>query len=230
MMCFRSPTSPLARAVPRTRCGEWRLGWIALTLGVLAVLSGCAGIRTVDPTVTSHTQWTSLEATPVIQAGDTFAFDRLPSQAHATPTIDLAPLETLTTHALAPLGLQPAASDAAPQWLVQVHARTQRIVATHSPSGWFPQHQVMISSGGGFVWSPMLIYQAPSYHTQYQLSLLLRPAPQGAIVFESQAVFEGPAPKPDVLWKALLDAALRDFPHPPQGPRRIVIDLPAPSP
>jgi hypothetical protein len=42
-------------------------------------------------------------------------------------------------------------------------------------------------------------------------------------------VFDGPAPERAVLWSALIDATLRDFPNPPTGPRRIVIDLPPPD-
>jgi len=205
----------------------WTVWWIAFALLVLALLPGCAGIRMVDPSVTSHTQWT--DSAPSVQAGDTFAFDRLPSQLHNAEALPQAELEQLATQALAPLGLQPVAADATPRWLVQVQARTQRIVAHNQPGGWFPQHHVMISSGGGFVWSPVFIYQAPSYHTEYQLTLLMRPAPQGPVVFESRAVYEGPTPDRAVLWRALLDAALRDFPNPPTGPRRIVIDLPQPD-
>jgi len=205
----------------------WAVWWIAFALLVLALLPGCAGIRMVDPSVTSHTQWTA--SAPSVQAGDTFAFDRLPSQQGSTEALPQDELETIATQALAPLGLAPAAPNTQPRWLVQVQARTQRIVAHNQPGGWFPQHHVMISSGGGFVWSPVFIYQAPSYSTEYQLTLLMRPAPQGPVVFESRAVFDGPAPDRAVLWKALIDAALRDFPNPPTGPRRIVIDLPPPD-
>lgn len=205
----------------------WTVWWISFALLLLALLPGCASIRMVDPSVTSHTQWPA--SSPKVQAGDPFAFDRLPSQLSSSEALPQTELEALTTQALAPLGLQPAEANAAPRWLVQVQARMQRIVAHNPPGGWFPQHHVMISSGGGFVWSPVFIYQAPSYSTEYQLTLLMRPAPQGPVVFESRAVYDGPAPDRAVLWKALLDAALRDFPNPPTGPRRIVIDLPQPD-
>ena len=205
----------------------WTVWWIALALLVLALLPGCAGIRKIDPSVTAHTQWP--DSASAVQVGDTFAFDRLPSQIQGSSAIDPDALEDLATQALAQLSLVPVESNTTPNWLVQVQARTQRIVAHNQPGGWYPQHHVMISSGGGFVWSPVFIYQAPSYLTEYQLSLLMRPAPQGPVVFESRAVYEGPTPDRAVLWRALLDAALRDFPNPPTGPRRIVIDLPQPD-
>ena len=226
MQSQQSTRHPPARKPSRSGLW-WTVWWIAFALLVVALLPGCAGLRMVDPSVTSHTQWT--DSAPPVQAGDTFAFDRLPSQLASSEALPQTELEALTTQALAPLGLQPAEANAAPRWLVQVQARMQRIVAYNQPGGWFPQHHVMISSGGGFVWSPVFIYQAPSYSTESQLTLLMRPAPQGPVVFESRAVYDGPAPDRAVLWKALLDAALRDFPNPPTGPRRIVIDLPQPD-
>jgi hypothetical protein len=75
--------------------------------------------------------------------------------------------------------------------------------------------------------SLMLTLEPPWY--QHSVHLVLRRVDNARVAFESSAVFDGPWSDSANIVPVLLQAALRDYPQPPVGPRKVVIELPAPS-
>jgi hypothetical protein len=56
--------------------------------------------------------------------------------------------------------------------------------------------------------------------------VLLRDVTSGQVAYETSASFDGPWNDTGNLLPVLLDAALQGYPHPPSGPRKVVIELP----
>jgi hypothetical protein len=61
---------------------------------------------------------------------------------------------------------------------------------------------------------------------QRRVSLLIRHAASGQLVYQTQAQHDGRWNSTPELWSAMLDAALRDFPNPPAGVRQVNIEVP----
>jgi hypothetical protein len=60
---------------------------------------------------------------------------------------------------------------------------------------------------------------------RHAVRLLLRDTTTAQVVYETTASFDGPWADSVHLLPAVLDAALQDYPHPPLGPRKVVIEL-----
>jgi hypothetical protein len=69
-----------------------------------------------------------------------------------------------------------------------------------------------------------LLYLPPPYYVR-EVSLVLREASSGAVVFESRAKHDGPWHDSLAILPAMFDAALQGFPQPPAGPRRVVVEI-----
>jgi hypothetical protein len=69
-----------------------------------------------------------------------------------------------------------------------------------------------------------LLYLPPPYYVR-EVSLVLREASSGAVVFESRAKHEGPWHDSLAILPAMFDAALQGFPQPPAGLRRVVVEI-----
>ncbi len=189
----------------------------ALLLMVFLV-SGCASVRLIDSQVTSF-------APQPITPGARFQFERLPSQM-ADP-VNQTRLEQLAEQALGKVGL--TRQNSAPL-LVQVSA-VQRQENTFRQSG------MGIGWGLGWVFGNGAIgigvgnqgslFPGPEASTRYwrQVSLIIRNN-AGAVVFESHASHDGIWADGDAVLAALLDAALQGFPAPPNGVRRVNIEIP----
>ena len=183
---------------------------------IAIVVSGCASTRLIDAQVQSFSPHP-------IAPGASYQFERLPSQA-ANPEAQ-AQLERLAEPALAQVGLK--RQTGAPI-TVQVSA-VQRQESTATQSG--------VSLGWGLGWAfgngsvgignrgPLFpgLDARPSYWRQ--VSLIMRNS-AGAVVFESHASFEGPWADSDAILAAMLDAALQGFPKPPDGMRRVNVEIP----
>jgi hypothetical protein len=61
---------------------------------------------------------------------------------------------------------------------------------------------------------------------QRKVSLLVRQADSGQVVYETHAAHDGRWNSSHELWCAMLDAALQGLPTPPAGARQVNIDLP----
>jgi Domain of unknown function (DUF4136) len=68
------------------------------------------------------------------------------------------------------------------------------------------------------------VYLPPPYYVR-EVSLVLREASSGAVVFESRAKHEGPWHDSLAILPAMFDAALQGFPQPPAGLRRVVVEI-----
>ena len=197
---------------------------IAAIFFIAVLLTGCAGMRLVDSDVRSF-----VTASP-IPANSTYRFERLPSQqADATQQTRL---EALAQQALSKAGLQK--SDAEAAYSVAVSVSTK--VDSNSPwnpltdraglgwnLGWGIPHGNMQRRG-----HPLLPLFGPIEQPYYwrQVSLIIRHLDTSQVVFETQAANDGPWSDGEAVVAAMLDAALKDFPNPPQGVRRINIEIP----
>jgi hypothetical protein len=66
--------------------------------------------------------------------------------------------------------------------------------------------------------------ETPYY--QRELSLVIRRADNGQVVYETRAAHDGRWNSTSALWTAMLEAALQGFPAPPGGPRQVNIEIP----
>jgi hypothetical protein len=66
----------------------------------------------------------------------------------------------------------------------------------------------------------------PSTSYRYEVSLLLRDLRNGQVVYETRAVHFGPWLDTRNILPVMFQAALKDFPNPPAGGRKINIEIP----
>ncbi|MEY5097774.1 MAG: hypothetical protein RJA36_493 [Pseudomonadota bacterium] len=209
----------------------------ALLLAALA-LGGCASTIRLDNEVRSYAAWQPTavgEPAPLPAWGDLYRFERRPSQAQGQAAQEQQALEGLAREALAKVGLQ-AMPDAAPgrplalRWTVEVAAHSALLL--RSPWDYPYRPGVAIGVGVGHVTrhgmvglnAPLYPPPSPPWYRR-ELTLTLRDARNGQLVYETTASHDGPWADSPRLWSALLDAALQGFPQPPAGTRRVVIEL-----
>lgn len=192
---------------------------IPAVLGAALLVSGCASGYLLDNTVQAFSGLQGLPAQP------TYRFERLPSQS-ALPGQDR--VEALADPALFRAGLR--RDDAAPRYSVQVSARVQRVLSPWADP-WDPgwgwggfgfaggRHAAL-----GFGWGgPFPRMEQPWY--QREVGVLVRDLASHKVVFESHATNDGPFLDNDAALAAMFQAALQGFPTPPQGPRRVDIQI-----
>lgn len=207
------------------------LRWAALGLGLGAALwlGGCASVIRLENDVQSYARWPD-RATP--QAGDTFRLERLPSQSQAGT--EQARLEAQVSARLTAAGLQAVSANvtAPARWLAEVSARSLRLPHApwdHPQDRWpgpgLAGRDYVVTGNGRVVTMPIFMNIAPPYY-QREVSVLLRDARTGSVAYETRAAHDGPWHDSPSLWDALVQAALDGFPQPPNGPRRVVIEVP----
>lgn len=198
-----------------------KLTRIFAALLCVAVLGGCAAMRSVTSDVSSFGDW------PADRKAGSYAFERLPSQA--ARAAEAAALEAAAMPALAKAGFTPAAAGATPDVLVQLGARSQISdnSAWNDPLWW---------RGGFGYWrygpwlSPRWSLSARSDFARYdrEVAVLLRDRASGKPLFEARAVNEGNLDGADATTLvAMFEAALMDFPRLGINPRRVTV---APAP
>lgn len=193
-------------------------------------------MRVIDSDVTAFGTWKTAPPGP----GTPYRFERLPSQQANAALQDL--IEASARPALAKVGLVP--SDTAARYSVQVLLNTQRVSAVYVDPfvhggfggfGGYPGHgrfgPGVYGHGGNRGASfglafPLGFYESPIF--RHQLSVLMRDLDTQQIAFETRALHFGPWNDSLNLLPALLDAALRGFPQPPEGTRRIHVELQKP--
>ena len=194
------------------------------SVAVLAFFTaGCSTIRVVDSDVSAFYQWSAAPPAP----GTTYRFEKLPSQRVVGAQQDY--VENLARSALAKVGMQ---EDAAARYSVQVTVNTL-VVERFSPDtlGYdgfgFATPGVFLgggSRGASLGLSFPMRYSDPYYRRE--LSLLMRDLASNQVVFETRAVSEDVQGDTLRVLSAMLDAALRGFPQPPAGTRRIQSEIP----
>lgn len=196
-----------------------RLTWLTLLL----LLTGCSGMRVVESQV--QTVATQAAGQP-IEAGARYRFERLPSQANQPRTEQV---EAIAEVELAEVGL--VHDDAAARYSVQISARTQSYPVDEwgrpLDGGRF-HGSIMIGSGnmGSMFGLGMGMGFPPSTQYRHEASLLLRELASGQVVYETSATHDGPWGDSDNILRALFAAALKDFPNPPAGTRRVKVEIP----
>ena len=200
--------------------------WIAIGFAVFC-LTGCGTVRLVDADVRSFA------TPPFVPVGASYRFERLPSQQ-----ADLAQqtrLEAIVQQALGKAGLQ--RNDAAAGYSVQVSASMK--VDPYSPwdrpspgwgSGWnfgfgLQSGNALIMGGSPFLDMPGFGMGDSPYYWR-QVSLIIRDLSTAQVVYETHAAQDGPWADSEAVLPALFEAALKDFPNPPPGVRRINIEIP----
>ena len=195
---------------------------------LVGLLGGCASTRVVGSEVNSFARWSPAPPAP----GSSYRFERLPSQQQAD--LPQARLEGLALAALAQVGLQHNPQTASLS--VQVSASSQPMLRSRWDGGYYPYGSPNIFIGGGsgggvssvgvgFGFGfPLGGMDTPIYRRE--VSIVMRELRSNVAVYETHAVSEEPWLDTDPVLSAMLDAALRGFPVPPAGPRRVSVEIP----
>jgi Domain of unknown function (DUF4136) len=187
----------------------------------LWLMTGCAGVRLVDTDVTAFPKWTAAPPGP----GTAYRFERLPSQQN--PAAQQDTVEAQARAALARVGMELNPSVA--RYSVQVVATTQ-IIERGYPGydGIFGGPGVFLGGGNrgvGFGLSFPMRFPEPTYFKR-ELAILMRELSSQQVVFEVRAFHDGIWGDSQAVFPAMMDAALRGFPEPPPGTRRINVEIP----
>jgi hypothetical protein len=199
---------------------------ILFVASLVGLLSGCATSRMVDSEVTTFARWAPAPPAP----GINYRFERLPSQQQAD--VQQAQLETLAQTALAKVGLlhNPQAATLS----VQISASTLPISRSRWDGGYAAYPNVFIGSGIGIGGGGSSVgfglgfplgggMEPPLYRRE--LSIVMRDLRSNTVVYETRATSDEAWRDSVPVLAAMLDAALRGFPVPPAGPRRISIEI-----
>ncbi len=186
-----------------------------------AALCGCAATQ-LDSTVHSQGAW------PGGREPGTYAFQRLPSQQ--SDAIEQDQIEADAQPALARAGFK-AVHNGAPDVRVQLARRSGQSSGYPGPFGGFAPYGFGGMYGGawrgagwgyGAGWAFAPYDFAPVYFSE--VAVLIVDANSQATLYESRArtdIFVGDR----LLWSALFEAALRDFPYNAVSPRQVVVKL-----
>jgi len=194
-----------------------------LTLALL--LGGCSGMRLVESQVRSTAAATAGQP---IEAGARYRFERLPSQ---TDPVETDSVEAIAEAELAEVGL--VRDDAAARYSVQITTRMETYVVDdwgRPYSGPRVGGTIMIGNGGmyGGYGSGVglgMRFPPPSQY-RHEATLLLRDLGTSQVVYETSARHEGPWNDRYNILRAVLAAALKDFPNPPAASRRVKVEIP----
>ena len=202
-----------------------RLFAAVLSIALIGLfVTGCASNRLVESDVNAFHRWNGAPPVP----GTLYRFERLPSQQAAGAQQDY--LESLSRAALERVGLRldpPVAR-------LGVQVQLNVLVVERGPYGYgydggfgFATPGIFLgggSHGASFGLSfPLRFSEPPSYRRE--LTLLMRDLASGQVVFETRALSDSVQDDLPALLPAMLEAALRGFPQPPAGTRRIPVDL-----
>ncbi len=190
------------------------LAWLTLTL----LLAGCSGLRLVE------SQVQALPAAGVtIEPEGRYRFERLPSQQTQAAT---EATEAMAEAELKKVGL--LRDDAAARYSVQLSTRVQsyRVDDWGRPYGGSRIGGSLMIGSGGYYGAGIGMRFPPPAQYRHEVTLLLRDLRSGQIVYETSALHEGPWSDSANILPAVLAAALRDFPRPPAGPRRVSVEIP----
>lgn len=174
-----------------------------------AALSGCATSFLLDNTVQSFAGGQALPANP------SYRFERLPSQQASAGQ---AQLEALADPALFQAGFR--RDDAAPLYSVQVTARVQRVLSPWADP--WDSWAGMGFHGHGFGFHRGFPRMEQPWF-QREVGLVVRELASSRVVYETRALNDGPWGDNAAVLPAMFSAALKGFPTPPAGVRRVDI-------
>ena len=194
----------------------WR--W-ALLLAGLVLLAGCSGMRIVDSDVQAYS------ANQGVSVPAAYRFERLPSQQNRGEAQQR--LEAIVQAELAKVGLQ--RNDANARYSVAFELRMARDPRApwDDPPYWGGMHHgVVVTRSGTVVHVPMVALQFDTPYYRREVQLLVRRLSDGVLVFESRANHDGRWSDDEAVLPAMFEAALHGFPNPPQGLRRVNVEIP----
>ncbi len=200
---------------------------LLFVLSLMLWLTGCGSMRVIDTQVLAIS---TLPANAPPMTGVRYRFEHLPSQALQA---GVEGTEALAQAALARVGL--TRDDAAATHSVLLGMSVQPYMSDNGSYPWYgvarPRGYGSIMLGGGS-WGPGMGYgmgmRYPLISSGYrhEVSLLLRDLRNSQVVYETRALHDGPWSDTRNILPVLLDAALKDFPNPPPGPRKVNIEIP----
>ena len=198
-----------------SNCQRWlgSLRGIAIAFVLGSLLTACSLPRMIDSNVESFT------ANPPISTGAPFRFERLPSQQAQALAQDH--LELITKAALERVGLIYNTQQA--RYSVQANLR---IVQFQPPPRRSPRFYGPMVDAYGNLYPPYPILPIEPTWYSHSVHLVMRDLRSGQVTFETTATFDGPWTDTVNLLPPIMDAALHDFPAPPAGVRRVVVELP----
>lgn len=197
-----------------------------LALFLIAALSGCATRWVVDSDVKS---FSSLAAVP---PGATYRFERLPSQQADAERQQS--LEAMAAAALEKVGLR--RDEARPTYSAQISARVTLGLSPWADPWYFdgpwggygygyPGYaRRWHGYGGGWYGGPLFTPPANPWYER-EVGIVLREIGSNRVVYETRARNDGPYNASSAILPVMFDAALQGFPNPPQGERRVNIEL-----
>ena len=186
----------------------------------LWLMTGCASVRLVDTDVTAFPKWTAAPPGP----GTAYRFERLPSQQNLAAQQDAVEADARTALAKVGMELNPTVA----RYSVQV-ATTQIIERGYAGyDGIFGGPGLFLGGGNrglGFGLSFPMRFPEPTYFKR-EVAILMRELSTQQVVFETRAFHDGVWSDTQAVFPAMMDAALRGFPEPPPGTRRINVEIP----
>ncbi|MDB5846681.1 MAG: hypothetical protein JWP29_433 [Rhodoferax sp.] len=232
----------LAAVVTLSGCATtWRVDSEVQSFSSLPVTAAATPAPTVPGAVTP--------VAPALPYTATFRFDRLPSQqANPAEQAAQARLEAMALPALSQVGM--VQDEANARYNVQVSAQLQQVVPGYAygygywdapgRAGWWPRTSVYYGRGGGGAWWPYGGggFGYPGFNGyglysgwderayQREVSVILRDATTGQVVYQTRAANFGRWPVDRDVLPVMFSAALSGFPQPPAGLRRVYIDVP----
>ena len=196
----------------------------ALALAAL-LLSGCASVILVDNQVESFPRWQDRAANAAVPAPpQVYRFERLPSQQQDQRAArGQDELERYAEAALAKLGWTRAAANVSAPWAVQVGASNVRLPRAPWEDPWdtwgwgpfgspfaMPGRDYVVTGTGQIIYAPLFLRMETPYYKR-EVSVIIRHAASGRVVYETRAAHDGRWNSTNGLWSAMLDAALRDL-------------------
>ena len=179
---------------------------------LLAVLmSACASVRTADVDVNSF------PGQPAAVAGATYRFEQLPSQIKEPL---YGEIQAMAEKALAETGLK--RNDAAARYSVEVSMVSEQFL--RQPLMLLGRHSRFVLASDRIFW-PYYPSAMDSTLYRYQLRLVMRDTSTARVTYETAAELEVPWSDSVNMIPALLKAALRDYPAPPSGTRKVEVEL-----
>ncbi len=193
-------------------------------LSLTLLLGGCSGLRLVE----SQVRATAAIPTggTAIEAGARYRFERLPSQ---TDPVETDTVEAIAEAELTEVGL--VRDDKNPRYSVQLTTRMESFYVDdwgRPYSGPRVGGSIMIGTGNlgiGIGTGVGMRFPPPSQY-RHEATLLLRDLQSNQVVYETSALHEGPWNDRYNILRAVLAAALKDFPDPPAGARRVKVEIP----
>ncbi|WP_309680144.1 DUF4136 domain-containing protein [Polaromonas sp.] len=193
---------------------------------MVLLMTGCSGMRLVDSDVTAFPRWNGAPPGP----GTPYRFERLPSQQ--APELQQDQVEAQARAALARVGLelQPSAA----RYSVQVQLSIQLLERAPYQGGYSDGYGfggAGVFLGGGSRGASLGLsfpfgrtgFMQPWYRRD--LNILMRDLRTQQVVYETRALHDGVWSDTEAVLPAMLDAALRGFPQPPAGTRRINVEI-----